>query len=527
MSAGGKNTLYVKTDGTLWAMGNNSLGQLGDGTTTDRRMPIQVASGVASVSAGWHYTLYVKMSGTLWAVGYNGLGQLGDGTTTNRSTPVQIDSGVASVSAGGDHTLYVKTDGTLWAMGYNRYGQLGDGTTTDLSAPVQVAIGVASISAGDDHSLFLLNAALASPVITAQPSPATVTTTSTAQFTVAATSPLSLTYQWQVSTDGGTTWANVSDGTAYSGSTTASLTVQKPTAVMKGYQYRCQVFDGINPSISSNGVTLTVTWSQFSALSARAPAGTGEQTLILGFVYAGGGKPTLVRGVGPAMSETVSGYLRDPQLIVYSGGMEVANNDNWAGGSELSDVFARIGAGALDPASKDAALYRSLTGNVYTAHVSGVGGTTGVALAEAYDGNLGDKTKWLTALSVRNQVGVDDGILIAGFVIAGDSPKQVIVRGVGPGISTVSGYLRDPYLQVWKLNRSAVPAKWELVEENDDWDHTSATAALFKAVGMGELSNDSKDAASVLTLDPGIYTAQVSGVGRTTGVGLVEIYEAP
>ena len=80
---------------------------------------------------------------------------------------------------------------------------------------------------------------------------------------------------------------------------------------------------------------------------------------------------------------------------------------------------------------------------------------------------------------------------------------------------------------MWRLNTLVTPAKWELVGENDDWDHTATTAALFKSVGMGELASDSKDAALVLTLEPGIYTAQVSGVGRTTGVGLAEIYEAP
>ena len=218
--------------------------------------------------------------------------------------------------------------------------------------------------------------------------------------------------------------------------------------------------------------------------------------------------------------------MMDPQLRVYTpGSVEVASNDDWPGSQELMDAFVQTGAGALDPASKDAALLQNLTGNVYTAHVSGANGTTGVALAEAYDADFSDKTKRLTALSVRNQVGVDDAILIAGFVIAGDAPKQVIVRGVGPGISTVNGYLRDPQLQVWKLN--TVTGKWTLSGENDDWDHTLATAALFKAASMGELGNDSKDAALVLTLEPGIYTAQVSGVGRTTGVGLAEIYEMP
>ena len=509
-------------------MGSNYSGQLGDGTTTDRNTPVQVvATGVASVSAGGYHTLFVKTDGSLWAMGSNYSGQLGDGTTTDRNTPVQVvATGVASVSAGGYHTLFVKTDGSLWAMGNNFDGQLGYGTITNRGiSPVQVATGVAAAAAGGSHSLFLSGERPAAPIVTAQPTAQTVTTKDVAQFSITATSSVPLTYQWQVSTDGGTTWADLSDVTLYSGTTTSTLSVSKPTAAMKGYQYRCMVSDGVNAAIASSTAALTVKSSQFAALSARAPAGTGEQTLILGFVFAGGGKPTLVRGVGPGIS-TVRGYMMDPQLRLYTaGGVEVASNDDWAGSRELTDAFVQTGAGALDPASKDAALLQNLTGNVYTAHVSGANGTTGVALAEAYDVALSDKTKRLTALSVRNQVGVDDAILIAGFVINGDAPKRVIVRGVGPGISAVNGYLRDPQLQVWKLN--TVTGKWTLSGENDDWDHTPETAALFQSAGMGALGSDSKDAALVLTLEPGIYTAQVAGVGRTTGVGVVEIYEAP
>jgi hypothetical protein len=288
------------------------------------------------------------------------------------------------------------------------------------------------------------------------------------------------------------------------------------------------IADAFNGTIRKGVLPTSTGWSQFAALSARAPAGTGEQTLILGFVFAGGGKPTLVRGVGPNMSASVSGYMRDPQLTLYTaGGSEVARNDNWGGTSALSTAFAQTGAGALSANSKDAALLETLTGNVYTAHVSGVNGTTGVALAEAFDAALSDTTKRLTALSVRNQVGTGEDTLIAGFVIAGDAPKRVIVRGVGPGMAaTVSGYLRDPYLRVQKYDTAT--KVWSLVGENDDWDHTAETAALFASVGMTPpLGSDSKDAALVLTLEPGIYTAQVSGVGNTTGVGLAEIYEAP
>jgi len=152
----GSHTLYLKTDGTLWAMGYNLYGQLGDGTTTNRLTPVQVASSVSKVSAGINHSLFLKTNGTLWAMGFNQYGQLGDGSTTNRATPVQIDSGVSAVAAGGNHSLYLKTNGTLWAAGYNNFGQLGDGTKpTNQATPVQVATGVSALAAGGTHSLFL------------------------------------------------------------------------------------------------------------------------------------------------------------------------------------------------------------------------------------------------------------------------------------------------------------------------------------------------------------------------------------
>ncbi len=155
ISARSYHSLFLKTDGSLWAMGNNDYGQLGDGTTTRRSTPAQIVTGVSEVTAGDTYSLFVKTDGTLWAMGSNGYGQLGDGTTTNRGTPVQVTSGVSRVAAGDLHTLFLKTDGTLWAMGYNDYGQLGDGTTTRRSTPVQIATGVSKVTAGSYHTFFV------------------------------------------------------------------------------------------------------------------------------------------------------------------------------------------------------------------------------------------------------------------------------------------------------------------------------------------------------------------------------------
>ena len=93
---------------------------------------------VASVSAGTRHTLVVRSDGSLWAMGNNVYGQLGDGTTADRTTPVFVMDGVQAVDAKGYQTLIMKTDGSLWVAGRNQYGQLGDGTRIDRPLPIQI-----------------------------------------------------------------------------------------------------------------------------------------------------------------------------------------------------------------------------------------------------------------------------------------------------------------------------------------------------------------------------------------------------
>ena len=160
VAAGNYHTLAVKSDGTVWAWGNNGYGQLGDGTTTGRPTPVQVIqlSNVIAVAAGQDYfSLALKSDGTVWAWGYNGYGQLGDGTTTNRTSPVQVASlsGVSQIAAGRDHSMARKSDGTVWAWGYGGYGQLGNGSTASQSSITRAGslASAISIAAGDYHSL--------------------------------------------------------------------------------------------------------------------------------------------------------------------------------------------------------------------------------------------------------------------------------------------------------------------------------------------------------------------------------------
>ncbi len=152
IAGGGNHSVAAKSDGSVWAWGSNSNGQLGDETTTQHSAPAQARdlsgaylSAVVAVAAGQTHSLALKNDGTVWAWGANGGGQLGDGTTTQQLTAVQVRdvsggylSDVVAVAAGQSHSLAVRSDGTAWAWGANDKGQLGDGTTTPRPTAVQV-----------------------------------------------------------------------------------------------------------------------------------------------------------------------------------------------------------------------------------------------------------------------------------------------------------------------------------------------------------------------------------------------------
>ncbi len=158
VAPGASHLLFLKTDGTLWARGVNTFGQLGDGTKIEQTEATPVARDVVKIAAGAHHSLFIKADGTLWGMGLNYYGELGAGSPSTITTPVQISSDVAEIAAGQSFTLFIKTDRSVWAMGRNDKGQLGDGTegnTAHRAAPVQISAGGVSLAAGTLHSLLL------------------------------------------------------------------------------------------------------------------------------------------------------------------------------------------------------------------------------------------------------------------------------------------------------------------------------------------------------------------------------------
>ncbi|MCX6952148.1 MAG: delta-60 repeat domain-containing protein [Verrucomicrobia bacterium] len=271
--------------------------------------------------------------------------------------------------------------------------------------------------------------------------------------------------------------------------------------------------------------------TRLTNLSVRQLAGTGNQTLIVGVVIAGQGtKSLLLRGIGPSLALfAVPNPLSDPQLAVFdAAGTLRLGNDNWADPGNapgLAALAASAGAFPLPAGSKDSAIVAPLSAGSFTMHVGAVGGAAGIALAEGYDtdGLPPDANAVrVVNFSTRATAGAGNASLIAGFTLSGPGVKRVLLRAVGPSLAPfgVTGALADPIL--------TLHAGSSIVAVNDQWGGDPALLAAFASVGaFGFTSPASADAALLLTLPPGSYTAVVTGVGATTGVALVEIYEVP
>jgi alpha-tubulin suppressor-like RCC1 family protein len=134
--------LFIRSDGTAWAMGFNFYGQLGNGTTTSNyRTPTQVlgVSDVVAVAGGQFHSLFLQADGTLWAAGWNHDCQLGfaPGATDRATTPQQVGlTGVSMMAAGNSHSVGVTGDNQVWVWGANGSGQLSSGTSTPLPTTV-------------------------------------------------------------------------------------------------------------------------------------------------------------------------------------------------------------------------------------------------------------------------------------------------------------------------------------------------------------------------------------------------------
>lgn len=308
ISIGQTNSAAVTSDGSLWVWGANTYGQLGQGTTGSWvETPVRVPdlSNITEVECGSGHILALRDDGTVWAAGMNSYGQLGDGTFEHRNRYVQVSglTGVVRASAGLLHSIAVRNDGTAWTWGLNTglgtgqnggwittparvlnvqnvrnadggYGfsafidgdnviwtcgdnyayDLGRPVTADspayLPAPVDPRVGAAVVaSAGTSHVLTIAPGAR----ITTQPAHQLVAGCGTARFTVATSGEPPMSFVWRRIVDGVS--VPLDDSGRMSGTRSATLTISS-TDVMDSGEYEVRVFNATN-HVTSSRVTLS------------------------------------------------------------------------------------------------------------------------------------------------------------------------------------------------------------------------------------------------------------------------------
>jgi hypothetical protein len=244
---------------------------------------------------------------------------------------------------------------------------------------------------------------------------------------------------------------------------------------------------------------------------------TGDNAGIGGFIIQGTApKHVLLRAIGPSITG-VAGVLADPVLELHGpAGFTTVINNNW---HDDPAQAALIQASGLAPTNNlEAAIDATLNPGAYTGVVRGNGNTTGIGLVEVYDLSQAVLSK-LGNISTRALVGTGNDIVIAGFILGNHSgTTRIVVRGIGGSLSGfgVPNPLADPKLELRDSNAA-------VLAQNDNWQDDAAQAAELTAAGLAP--TNTSESGIAITLGPGQYTALLSGVGNTTGVGVVEVFD--
>ena len=432
-----------------------------------------------------------------------------------------------TVSAGGEVTFRVVANGTTpltyqWRKnGAPIFGATG-ATYTVMNAQSLDAGGYSVVVSNTTGSITSSTATLTvnvvAPSIALQPAGLSVSAGSGVVLSVSATGTPPFAFQWR------------KDGANILGATNSQLSL--PSVQLSDAGNYTVLISNSAGSVISNAAILSVTVTnpgRLINLSVLTDIATPGDDFTLGYVVGGndttGAKPLVIRAAGPSLGAFgVPGTLDDPKLELFAGSTKTGENDNWGGSAQLASALSAVGAFAyIGPTSKDAALTASITTRDNSVKVSAAGSGTGKVIAEIYDAtpaaSFTTATPRLINVYVRKHLGSG---LTVGFVIGGSTPAKILVRAIGPtlGVYGVPGTVADPQLTLF--NSSSVK-----IGENNDWSGTAELTAAFNAVGAFALPATAKDAALVVTLAPGNYSAQVSGVNGTTGVALVEVYEVP
>ena len=270
----------------------------------------------------------------------------------------------------------------------------------------------------------------------------------------------------------------------------------------------------LNVDIMANNVD-----NELRNIATRAEVQTGNEILIGGFVIVGNTqKCVVIQALGGSVAVPAGvTRLADPTMELKSGLTTIAQNDNWQDQTIPSDVQLIIDSGRAPNDILESAIYKCLDPGAYTALVRGFQQSTGLGIVAVYDAD--DSSPYLKNIATRSWVGIQHAISIAGFVVTGNTPKQILVVGLGPSIQErfpQLGALSDPWLRLYQGPN--------LITTNDDWGD-AANAADIAALAPPLPPTHAKEPAILMVLQPGLYTAHMLGIGGETGIGNVAVYD--
>ena len=276
--------------------------------------------------------------------------------------------------------------------------------------------------------------------------------------------------------------------------------------------------------------------AQLGNISTRAFVQTGDNVMIGGFIVQGTGpKRVIIRAIGPELGAppyNIPNALANPTLELHNAaGALIGSNDDWQrtiiGGVITRNQVSDIQSSGHAPTNPfESAIIADLPPGNYTAIVSGVNNTAGVALVEVYDLSA-NSASLLGNISTRSFVQTGDNVMIGGFIVQGTQSKRVIVRAIGPELGAppynIPNALANPTLELHNGTGA-------LIASNDNWRTTIIGGIITSSqvrdiINSGYAPSDGRESAIIAELRPGNYTAIVRGVNDTTGVGLVEVYE--
>jgi hypothetical protein len=244
---------------------------------------------------------------------------------------------------------------------------------------------------------------------------------------------------------------------------------------------------------------------------------TGDNVLIAGFILQGtDAKKVIVRAIGPSLQANgtpLPGRLLDPVLQLYnSAGNLIAVNDNWRDTQKQEITDSTI------PPTDDneSAIVAMLEPGNYSAVVRGKNETPGIAVVELYDLDARPVSKAVN-VSTRGRVSAGDNVMIGGFILGGQNPAKVLLRGIGPSLSVngvpLAGRLSDPFLELHN-------SEGALMAANDNW----RDATPKEVENAGAAPSDDRESAFVLDLAAGTYTVILRDATGAEGVALFEAY---